>query len=70
MGEICCMQIFYSGWPQGVGMRFKAPKIAKHLYWNGWVSQAGLMKKWKSWSRVPGKISMRLLLSWIRNMIF
>ncbi len=45
MGEICCMQIFYSGWPQGVGMRFKAPKIAKHLYWNGWVSQAGLMKK-------------------------
>ena len=38
MGKLCRRQILYTGWPQGVGLRFAVPDIAKQFHLNGWVT--------------------------------
>lgn len=37
MGKLCRKKILYSGWPQGVGLRYVVPDIARKFYLNGWV---------------------------------
>jgi len=38
MEKLCRTQILYTGWPQGVGLRFAVPQIAQQFHLDGWVT--------------------------------